>query len=315
MSVRLTIANWYLKRFEMPKMERETDVSVARENFEKTARRVFYNPPFARYSERSLGGIPATWATSGQGPKEGVILYFHGGGYFFGSSQTGKRMLASLAGRVGMDAVLPDYRLAPEDPFPAAFEDAVASYRGLLDLGYAADDIVMGGDSAGGGLVLALLGHICDHGLPMPKACFALSPWTDLTLCGETHRSNCDCEVVLPTSRVSETRDTYVGNADPSDPRISPCFADFTGACPVFLQVGDREILLDDTRVMKARLEEFGVDVRAEVWENTPHVWPYMEGHFPEARAALDDVAQFIAQRMGRVFEPAAQVFFAKSKL
>ena len=155
------------------------------------------------------------WAQVGPDVGTGVLLYFHGGGYVFGSPKTHRAMLARLAGLTGMRACLPTYGLAPERPFPAAIEDARTAYTGLLASGVSADQIVIGGDSAGGGLVLALLGDICARGLAKPAAVFAFSPLTDLTFSGDSFRTNANSDVVLPASRAQEMVGMYLQGADP----------------------------------------------------------------------------------------------------
>ncbi|NHX27833.1 alpha/beta hydrolase, partial [Escherichia coli] len=202
---------------------------------------------------------PVTWAQGPGAMSDAVILYFHGGGYVMGSARTHRAMLATLSEMAGVPACLPDYRLGPEHPFPAAFDDAVAAYRGLLARGFRGDQIILGGDSAGGGLALALLAEICRAGMPQPLMSFAFSPLTDLTMTSASLRDNARREVMLPPERMAELPRDYLNGADPRDPRVSPLYGRFDGAGPVYLTSSTHEILLDDSRNMAARLQEQGV--------------------------------------------------------
>jgi acetyl esterase/lipase len=154
--------------------------------------------------------------------------------------------------------------------------------------------VILGGDSAGGGLALALLGEVLRQGLPVPRGCFALSPLTDLTFSGQSLRSNAASDVMLPAGRAAEMAQIYLQGATADDPRASPLFADFTGAPPVWLCAGDTEILLDDTRRMAARLRAQGATVTEIIEHDLPHVWPYFHTLLPEARETLHALAAWI---------------------
>ncbi|RMD92953.1 MAG: alpha/beta hydrolase, partial [Alphaproteobacteria bacterium] len=220
---------------------------------------------------RSIGGVPGLWLSCPPS-RRGLLLYLHGGAYVIGSSRTHKAMVARLCALTGAEAFLPDYRLAPEHPFPAAFEDACAAWSGLIERGYRANEIVIGGDSAGGGLALATLAHLCQSRRPPPAAAFAFSPWTDMTLSAPSLKENARADPLLPAARVAEARDYYLAGADPRDPRASPLFAAFPGAPPVFLQVALTEILRDDTLRMAEHLSSQGADVVTDLWPDAPHV-------------------------------------------
>ena len=294
MSLRLALLNAWLRRVEKPILARVPGPPEIRRRFDRTARLSFRDPPFACYLPDRLGDVPALWASVGA-RRPGAILYFHGGGYVFGSPETHKAMLARLSALTGLPACLPDYRLGPEHPFPAAVEDALAAWEGLLARGYAPDEIVLGGDSAGGGLMLALLGLLCRAGGPRPRAAFAFSPWTDLTLSGASMAENAATEALLPVERVAETRDYYMAGSDPEDPCASPLFAAFPGVPPVLIQASRSEILRDDTLRMAERLEAQGGRIELQLWENAPHVWQIFQGWLPEAEEALANVARFLA--------------------
>mmetsp|Transcript_23334 Transcript_23334/g.40599 ORF Transcript_23334/g.40599 Transcript_23334/m.40599 type:complete len:218 (-) Transcript_23334:3490-4143(-) len=203
-------------------------------------------------------------------------------------------MLAALAKRTGMAAILPRYPLAPEHPFPAALDHGIAAYQALIAGGVAPSDVILGGDSAGGNLALAILGDLLKSGTALPAAVFALSPLTDLTFSGASITLNADADVVLPAARIQDTADAYLAGRAANDPRASPLFGDFTGAPPVWLTVGDTEILRDDSLRLTQRLHDQDVPVDLELLHNLPHVWPMFHNILPEARTTLDQLTTWI---------------------
>ena len=291
MTWRLAALNFGLRTFGRPVIKHTKSAPRARRDLTLTSR-LFFRGPRGHARRRELGGVRVRDISPPGADTENVLLYFHGGGYVAGSSRTHLPMLGYLAKKAGARAVLPDYRLAPEAPFPAAFDDAVAVWRGLRSEGVPADHIILGGDSAGGGLALALLSHVLSEG-ERPAGLFGLSPWTDLTLSGPSLAENAKLDAILPGERVEELRDMVAPGIDPADPRISPLFAGFEGAPPVYLQVSETEILRDDALRMADRLKEQGVDVQVDTWPDTPHVWHLFLGWIPEADEALGGVAEF----------------------
>lgn len=291
MSLRLTILNVLLHRIARPLLKRTKTPERARRDFAIAARFVFRGPRSGAVRV-DRGGVPCLDVRppgSGDGP---VLLYLHGGGYITGSARTHLAMVGALARQAGLRAVLPDYRLAPEAPFPAAFEDALAVWDALCAQGVAPGGILLGGDSAGGGLALALLSHVVTRG-ERPAGLFAFSPWTDLTLTGGSLSENAHLDAVLPVERVEELRSMVAPGADLADPRLSPLFAAFEGAPPIYLQVSKTEILRDDTLRLERRLKDAGVDVRCDIWPDAPHVWQLFRVWVPEADEALVRVAVF----------------------
>ncbi len=290
--------NTYLRWSEKPHLARADDIDALRRSFAFRARLFFHGPMGANYSWDKEGGVPVQWVCArGVGRDAGpAILYFHGGGYVFGSTDTHRAMTARLSKEAGLPVCMVEYRLAPEHPFPAAFEDGLAVYEALTGQGRS---VVLGGDSAGGGLALALLGHLVSQNLPLPRASFAFSPFTDMTFSGESVLDNEDADVMLPASRIEEISEAYLAGASPDDTRASPLFAHFKGASPVWLTVGDTEILRDDTTRLASRLRDSGVDVTEVVTRDLPHVWPIFHNVLPEARASLRDLAGWIRRQTG----------------
>ena len=267
-------------------MRKAATPDVLRRSFEVKARFLFH-PPWSMQTEwDSLAGADALWVRPRRTSADVTLLYFHGGG----------AMVAALSHRAGAQAVLPRYPLAPEHAFPAAIDHALAAYRACHALG---QPVVVGGDSAGGALALSLLGHLLDTSGPLPAATFAFSPLTDLAFSGASIRENAECEAVLPAERASEMMHMYLADADPMNPRASPLYASFRGAPPVWITVGDTEILRDDSRRIVARMQDEAVDVTFVEERDLPHVWPSFHNTLPEARRTLDALAAWIKDQAG----------------
>lgn len=209
-------------------------------------------------------------------------------------------MAAHLAKKIGAQAILPKYRLAPEAPYPAAPEDVRSAWHGIIASGISPEDIILGGDSAGGALAFGLVAALCGEGAQLPAAVFAFSPLTDLTLSGESFTSNAEAEAVLAAERAQEMVDLYLNGHNGADPCASPLHASFKGGPPTWVTVGDTEVLFDDARRMIAKLEAEGVETRLVVEHDLPHVWPIFHNALPEARHTLDVLAQSIRQQQNR---------------
>lgn len=301
MSWRLAALNLALRFREKPYLAREADFARGRERSEREARRLAM-PAGAALAEASLGAVPALRVA---GPEGGpVLLWLHGGAYCIGSPRTHAALAAALARRVGAAAALPAYRLAPEHVFPAAVEDVRAAWDALVAEGVAPGRIALGGDSAGGGLAFALLAGLIAEGAPLPAAVVAFSPWVDMTASGASLRTLARRDVLIPVARFAEIRDLYLAGADPRDVRASPALGRFPGAPPVLIQSSRHEALRDDGRMMAARLRSDGVAVVHEEVDRVPHVWQLYQGLVPEADAAVDRAAAFLAGRLGGRSEP-----------
>lgn len=278
-------------------MARSTTPEAARLRFARTARLLFRAPPYSVMLNGMVGGTSGLWI-SNRRRNDSVILYFHGGAYVVGSPETHAAMLAELARRTGGRVFAPRYRFAPENPFPAAFDDALTAWAGLRAKGYAPRDIVIGGDSAGGGLALALLSHLCRMG-QQPAGLFAFSPWTDLTLSGASLVTNARREQMLPAHRMIEVRSLILGGARPTDaddPRLSPLHAAFPAPPPVLLHTAETEILRDDALRMRNRLPDAEIRTAGDLL----HVWPILHNWLPEARSTLDMTARFVTNCLNR---------------
>jgi epsilon-lactone hydrolase len=239
----------------------------------------------------TANGVKAEWTATPDADRSKAILYLHGGGYVIGSLDS-HRHVAAEAGRAARARTLAlDYRLAPEHPFPAALEDALAAYQALL--AEAPGAFAIGGDSAGGGLALALLLAIKARRLPMPACATLFCPWTDLAATGASLTRNAGRESLLYGPKVKDAASLYLQGQDPTNPLASPLYGDFTGLPPLLIQVGAPEILLDDSTRVAARAEAAGVPVELTIWDNLPHVWHVAQHFLPEARIALDQAASF----------------------
>lgn len=242
----------------------------------------------------SVGGMHAEWVTPAGAPDDTVILYLHGGGYVMGSCRSHRGLVGTIAAASGLRALIPQYRLAPEYPFPAALEDAVTAYRWLLDNGISPTKIVLCGDSSGGGLAVALLLLLREQGIAMPAGAALLSPWTDLAATGESFRTRRRKDPWLRSELLAELGRAYADASDLEDPLISPVHADLSGLPRLFVQVGDFELLLSDSTRLVDNARRAGVEADVQIWAGMWHVWHAFAGRVPESDAAIDDLAAFL---------------------
>ena len=240
------------------------------------------------------GGVPAEWIVAPEAQDGRVMLYLHGGGYAFGSMRTHRVMLAHISRAATARVLGLDYRLAPECPFPAPVEDSIAAYRWLLSNGANPRKIVIGGDSAGGGLMVALLVALRYLGEPMPAAGVGISSWTDMEATGQSFIDNAEVDPSVNRDRILNIAKIYMAGKDLKAPLASPIHADLTGLPPLLLQVGSIETLLDDTNELAKRVRVAGVEVEVDVWDDMPHVWHHFAPILPEARQAIQRIGQFM---------------------
>lgn len=246
---------------------------------------------------RSEDGVKGEWVSSRdqESKSDRVIYYLHGGGYISGSAASARPITATLARKFGLRAFALDYRLAPEHRFPAGLDDAVAGYRWLLSSGVDPKRIAVAGDSAGGGMTLALALRLRDAGEPLPACLVCLSPWTDMTGSGDSIIANSKRDPMFVAEDIERYAAVYLGDHSRQDPLASPLFADLTGLPPILIQVGRNEVLLDDAIALHEKLHAAGGASTLRIYSHVPHGWHYGSPFVPETRAALREVAEFIA--------------------
>ena len=245
-----------------------------------------------------VDGMAAEWVVAAGADTGTVVLYLHGGGYVMGSLATHRKLAGDVSRAAGARVLLLDYRLAPEAPYPAAVDDAVAAYQWLLAAGIQPTALAVAGDSAGGGLTIATLLAMRDRGLPMPGAGVAISPWADLTMEAASIEGLAERDPVVRGGDLKRYRDWYLDGTDPRHPGASPAHADLTGLPPLLVHVGEAEVLLDDAVLLAESGRRDGVDVTLEAWPDMVHVWHVFAGRVPESTAAVDRIGAFLRSRL-----------------
>jgi len=245
------------------------------------------------------GGVEAEWIVAPGASRERVILYVHGGGYVSGTIASHRDWVSRLSRESGAAGLSLNYRLAPENPFPAAIEDATAAYRWLLEQGIQPGAIVIAGDSAGGGLTAATLLALRDAGDPMPGGAVMVSPWTDMEGTGESMKTRAAEDPIIPVSALKDFAGHYLNGENPRNPLASPIHADLKGLPPILILVGTAEVLLDDSTRFADRAKAAGVDITLDIWEEMIHIWPIYAPFFPEGHEANQKIGAFIRARQG----------------
>jgi acetyl esterase/lipase len=285
--------SFVLRHWFKPMLARAPDALAARKIMNGRARPP---PRGVRVVAATVGGVAGEWMSADGVPTIATLLYLHGGGYFACTPQTYRPVTSSYA-LAGFKTFAPDYRLAPEHPFPAGLEDAVAAYRGLLE-SHTPQQIVVSGDSAGGGLSMALLLSLRDRGIPMPAAAVLFSPFVDLAATGESARINSARCAMFDNESFGRAAGYYVGQGDRRTPLASPLYADLHGLPPLLIHVGADETLLDDSRRLAERAQQAGVRVELKVWPVVPHVWQLFQQWIPEGRSSLREAGMFFAREV-----------------
>ncbi|MFI6053232.1 alpha/beta hydrolase [Streptomyces violascens] len=281
-----------------PRVEGPRPVEAMRAGFRAMMAEMIV-PEGIRTTATTLGPRPALLVEPVDGARSGTILYFHGGGFVFGSPETTLSLTGNLVAKTGCRAYSLDYRLAPEHPFPAAIEDTLGAYRALLDSGEDPSAIVFAGDSAGGGLTVTTCLAARDANLPLPAAIVAFSAGLDATRTGESMDAKAGIDPFFTRESLGRTGAMYLAGQDPHQPMLSPAvLADLTGFPPMLLQSGTNELLLDDSTRMAARASAAGVDVVLDITADVPHVFQSFAGVLDEADEALDRAALFLGQRI-----------------
>jgi monoterpene epsilon-lactone hydrolase len=252
--------------------------------------------PDIKCEKVSAGGVEAEWISAPNSAADRVVLYVHGGGYVLGSINTHRDLMGRIARASGARVLGLNYRLAPEHPFPAAVEDSVAGYRWLLGKGLNPKHIAIAGDSAGGGLTMATLVAIREAQLPIPGAAVCMSPWVDMEGIGDSMKTRAAADPAIKRDGLVAMAGLYLGGKSPHTPLAAPLYADLRGLPPVLIQVGDAEVLLDDSNRLAACLKEAGVPTKLEVWPEMIHVWQLFASFLPEGQQAIDGIGGFLKE-------------------
>jgi monoterpene epsilon-lactone hydrolase len=286
------------RRIEAHRRPQGKTLDAERRDWEAAARLTVL-PKGARFHGVEAGGVKSEWMEMPQVNRDRVFLLLHGGGYSSGSPRTHRKLAANLSRASFARVLTPEYRLAPEHPFPAAIKDAIKTYGWLLDQGIAASNIVVGGDSAGAGLALSMLVALRNAGATLPRAAVLMSAWTDLTVSSPSHSANKKLDPQVTREDLRKAGKLYIGDRDPADPLASTLFADARGLPPLLMQVGGDEVLLDDSRIFAERARAVGVDVTLNIYDGMWHVFQFHAPEVPEAQAAINDIAAFIRAQFG----------------
>jgi monoterpene epsilon-lactone hydrolase len=273
--------------------EHEPPLSERRRNWEAETQ-LDRLPDGAHFSPVIAGGVAAEWMGTPGVDGQRVFLLLHGGAYNAGSPKTHRKMAANLSQATNMRVLVPDYRLAPEHPFPAAVKDALLAYGWLLSEGYNAEDIVVGGDSAGGGLALSMLLALREAGGTMPRAAVLLAPWTDLSCSSETYETLRDLDPIITRENLLQAAGWYAAHRDLTDPMASPLFADLSGLPPLLIHAGGDEVMVDDSRLLAERASAVGVPVTLKIFPGLWHVFHTASPEVPEASQAIAEIGDFV---------------------
>jgi len=283
-SLKLRLLTWAMRWIEKPKLAKHGTPASANRDFERAAPFLFRVPKGTKVQNDGLFDT----VTCGPTAPDAVVLYLHGGAFVTGSRRSYRAMAARIARRAGIRVALPDYPKLQDAFFPAAPQAVLAAWDAVVGQGFAPHQIVIAGDSAGGNLVFGLLSTLLKRG-QKPAGVLAFSPWTDMTLSGESLSSNADRDPLLPVNRMQEAVRLYLSTVPATHPLASPLFADFPDPPPVLIQVGHDEILFSDAERMAMKLGG-----TLDVWNHVPHVWQMFDGCLPEANAAMRVAAQFV---------------------
>jgi acetyl esterase/lipase len=300
MSWQNRLLTWALRRWIKPNSSADEAIPVSRARSDKMPFGAKLAPGWRIRSEQA-GALKGEWiepVAPDHPACTRCILYLHGGGYFAMSPRTHRSLTSRLAAASDARLFAINYRLAPEHPFPAALEDALAAWHALIGTGLSASRIVVAGDSAGGGLTLALLVALRDAGERAPAAGVMLSPWTDLAATGRSIVDNDKLDPLFFGAWIARAARHYLADTPATNPLASPVYADLTGLPPLLIQVGDTEVLLDDSRRVAENAKRCGVETILQIWPDVPHGWQILAPILPEGRAALRDAGAFIRTKL-----------------
>ena len=286
----------YFSKQVFKRVSPQSDILRVRKTFEAMQKKNRVAKGVA-VSEAELAGIACEWLIPPGCDNAPVLYYLHGGAYLMGSPATHRKMVSHIAKAAGVRALLPDYSLAPEKPFPAGLNDCLAVYRQLLETGVSANGIVISGDSAGGGMSMATMLSLRDAGDPLPAAAVLLSPWLDLTGRGESGITRAEEDPWFRVDDMMDIASMYQPDGDLTNPLVSPVFADANGLPPMLIQVGDHEILLSDSTRLTGNITAAGGEVSLKVWPEMWHVFQFFIGQMPESKRAIIDIGDYIRGR------------------
>lgn len=297
MSVQNQLLTWALRRWIKPNSLLSQDIATSRARAARVPFPARLPPGWQIRAEHGTV-LKGEWIEPAAPTNVGCILYLHGGAYVTMSARTHRSITSRLAAWSNARLFALDYRLAPEHPFPAALEDALAAYRALISAGTLPSHVVIAGDSAGGGLALALLVALRDAKDPPPVAAVLFSPWTDLAVTGRSIIDNDASDALFFGSWVTAQAQLYLADTPATNSLASPVYADLTGLPPLLIQVSDSEVLLDDSRRIYENARRAGVAATLQIWPGVPHDWQLFAPILPEARAALRDASAFVQARL-----------------
>ena len=288
--------NRHLFKGKLRKEEMDTDIKSVlafRESCEKGAARFGKIANGVTVKQEVINMIKSEWLIPENAPEDKMIFHVHGGGYVSGSCNDHRSIVSKITVKIGITTLLYEYGLAPEAPFPAAINDSVSVYNAILEKGYSPKNMIVMGESAGGGLSLALLLALKDQNIPLPKACVAISPWTDLSCSSETYKTK-NRVSLAPMNSWNVFSKYYVGNNDVRNPYISPLMGNLQGLPPIFINAGDADELFDDGRKFYKKAREAGVDIKFRQGKNMVHCYPLLAPMFPEATEAMEEIIGYM---------------------
>ncbi|MGE5621093.1 MAG: alpha/beta hydrolase [archaeon] len=300
---RFILKHRHLLKFQLKKTDAfdfNTSIPKFREDCEKGAKMFGKLPEGIEVSPVQIKDIKAEWIFPSGAEKDKVIFYVHGGGYVSGSCSDHRGVVSRIVQQTNIAALLYEYRLAPEHPFPAAVEDSVSAYIWLLEQGFSPSDILIAGESAGGGLCLASLLALKESSIPLPSAAVAISPWTDLKCTGESYRTKNKVSLA-PLNSWTVFSKYYTGDNDPANPLISPFYGDLHGLPPILLQTGEDDELFDDSVQFAEKASNAGVDVTFRIGKGMVHCYAFLPAFIPEAKEAMDEFCSFIRMHLGKM--------------
>lgn len=299
MSIRASLMRFLLKHTVKKQFDNFDDVPALREQMAASARLNPRVPESIAVTATSIEGVPVEWISAADAEQDKVLVYFHGGGYVFGGLDSHRDIAWRLGQASGIRVLNVDYRLAPEHPFPAALDDATRCYRWLLDEGISPERIAVGGDSAGGGLAVALLLNLRNLGLPMPAGCILISPWTDLSVSGDSVSANAAIDPMLSGEVLDRMAAYYLGDRDRKAPLASPLFGELSGLPPMLVQVGTHEVLQSDAQRLVDKVNAAGGKAVIEIWPKMFHVFQVFAARVPEGKDAIAKLGSFVARHTG----------------